>query len=179
MMEPLALPEPSGPPPPKPWALTAEASSNQNVITSIYLDPEEMETHVLHLQEKYGTIEESESRCEQYRTEDAELILTGFGIVSRILQTAVDLGRAEGLKIGLFRPQTLWPFPTRELLDLTQRVKNFLVVEINNGQMVHDIRLIVEGRCPVYFQNRVGGFVPSPEDVVKKARRIMKGSAEC
>ena len=176
MMEPLALPEPSGPPPPKPWALTAEAASNQNVITSIFLDPEEMEAHVLHLQEKYGRIEENECRCEQYRTEDAELVLTGFGIVSRILESAVDMGRAEGLKIGLFRPQTLWPFPARELLELAGRTRDFLVVEINNGQMVHDIRLIVEGRRPVHFMNRLGGFVPSPEDVVDRVRQILGGN---
>lgn len=175
MMEPLVLPEPSGPPPPKPWALTAEASSNKNVITSIFLDPEEMEAHVLHLQEKYGRIEQNECRREEYRTDDAELVLTGFGIVSRILQSAVDLGRAEGLKIGLFRPKTLWPFPAQELLQLTGRIRDFLVVEINNGQMVHDIRLIVEGRRPVHFMNRLGGFVPTPEDVVQKVREIRNG----
>lgn len=176
MMEPLVLPEPSGPPPPKPWALTAKASSNKNVITSIFLDPEEMEAHVLHLQEKYGRIEQNECRREEYRTEDAEMVLAGFGIVSRILQSAVDLGRAEGLKIGLFRPKTLWPFPAQELLQLTRRVRDFLVVEINNGQMVHDIRLIVEGRRPVHFMNRLGGFVPSPEDVVQRVRRIVGGN---
>jgi pyruvate/2-oxoacid:ferredoxin oxidoreductase alpha subunit len=175
MMEQCRLPDPvrlSGETPD--WALTTEASSNNRVITSIFLNPEEMESHVTHLQEKYERIKQVEPRCELTRTEDAEIVLVGFGVVSRILESAVELARAEGLKVGLFRPQTLWPFPEKELLELTNRVHCFLDVEINNGQMRDDIRLIAEGRCPVHFLNRLGGFVPSPEDVLAKIHQILE-----
>lgn len=168
MMEPLHLPAPvQGPPPPQ-WALTPEASSNGNVVTSIFLNPEQMESHVLHLQEKYQEIQQKETLSATKATEDAEIVLVGFGIVSRILETVVDMGRAQGRKIGLFRPQTLWPFPEEEVIALAERVDRFLVVEINNGQMRDDIRLVVEGRCPVHFINRLGGFVPSPEEIFRK-----------
>ncbi|MFP4380739.1 MAG: 3-methyl-2-oxobutanoate dehydrogenase subunit VorB [Candidatus Sumerlaeia bacterium] len=175
MMEPCYLPDPAKTPGKAPdWALTTDADSNDNVITSIYLNPEEMESHVGHLQDKYAEIQKAVPRCEMKETDDAELVLVGFGIVSRILESAVDLARAKGMKVGLFRPQTLWPFPEKELLELADRVTCFLDVEINNGQMRDDIRLIAEGRCPVHFMNRLGGFVPSPEDVFKKICEIMK-----
>lgn len=173
MMEPLYLPEPAPPPPAKPWALTPRADSNENFITSIFLNPEEMEVHVLHLDAKHKEIEHNEPRCELRLTEDADLILVGFGIVSRVLESALEMARAQGLSVGYFRPQTLWPFPEEELLRLAQRAKHFLVVEINNGQMVYDIKLIVEGRCPTHFMNRMGGFVPTPEEVLAKAREIL------
>ncbi|NQU43793.1 3-methyl-2-oxobutanoate dehydrogenase subunit VorB [bacterium] len=173
MMEPLDMPAAIDPPGPPDWALTPEAATNGNVITSIFLNPEEMEAHVLHLQENYAGIQRQETRCETYRCEDADLILVGFGIVSRILRSAVDQAREQGLKVGLFRPQTLWPFPETQLLEHVGRVHDFLVVELNNGQLVQDIKLFVAGRSPIHFMNRVGGFVPSPEEVVEKARQIL------
>jgi len=175
MVEPLDVPDPLPPPPPKPWALTPEASSNRNVITSIFLDPDEMEAHVFHLQDKYAEISRKEPLGEETETDDADLVLVGYGIVSRVLRTAVDLARSEGLKVGLFRPKTLWPFPETDLQKLAGRVRDFLVVELNNGQMRDDIRWILEGRSHLHFLNRLGGHVPGPEDVAEKIREIVRG----
>jgi pyruvate/2-oxoacid:ferredoxin oxidoreductase alpha subunit len=173
IMESFTFPEPVPAAPLPDWALTPDPATNGNVITSIYLDVDTQERFNLSLQEKYARIASCEARCEQTRTEDSDIVLIGFGIVSRILQSAVEMARAEGIRVGLFRPQTLWPFPGAELAKLAARARNLLVVELNNGQMVDDVRLCVREKCPVHFLSRLGGAVPDADEVVAKIREIL------
>jgi pyruvate/2-oxoacid:ferredoxin oxidoreductase alpha subunit len=139
--------------------------TRQNLITSIVLDPEGMEKHILKMQAKYRECEEKEVRYECYQAEDADVLLVGYGIVSRLLRTVVDNARAEGIRAGLLRPITLWPFPSKALAEAATRVQNMLVVELSTGQMVEDVRLAVNGKVPVEFYGRVGGCVPTVEEI--------------
>ena len=175
MMEPVEFPTRVIEPEAKTWAVRGDAETRQNLITSIYISQEELEQHVLHLEKKYVKANVGEEMYELYKTDDAELVVIGYGIVSRILKAAVDQARERGLKVGLFRPITLWPFPSRELSVLTQWVESFLTVELSNGQMVEDVRLAVEGARPVHFYSRVGGMVPTTEELL---RQILKASEE-
>jgi pyruvate/2-oxoacid:ferredoxin oxidoreductase alpha subunit len=175
MMEPVEFPTTAVTPESKPWAVRGDAETRQNLITSIYMSPEELEQHVLHLEKKYIEADVSKEMYELYRTSDAELVVIGYGIVSRLLKAAVDQARDRGLKVGLFRPITLWPFPYRELSVLTQWVEQFLTVELSTGQMIDDVRLAVDGARPVRFYSRVGGMVPTTEELL---RQIVKASEE-
>jgi pyruvate/2-oxoacid:ferredoxin oxidoreductase alpha subunit len=166
MMEPVEFAPPRPVPPPPDWAVTGTAATRQNMLTSLYLEPDELERHVRKLEAKYKEAERNEARAESWRTEDAEIVLVGYGIVGRILKAVVELGRARGMALGLLRPITLYPFPTARIRDLGRRVKAFVVVELSTGQMVDDVRLALEGRAPVEFFSRVGGNVPSAEDVL-------------
>lgn len=172
MMEPVALPPASPPAPEKPWALTAEAASNDNVVTSIYLDMDEMEELSARLQRRYDEATAREVRYEGIGLDDADIVLVAFGIVSRILHSLMERARAEGLRVGLLRPISLWPFPTQAVRTLAERAKAFLVVEMNNGQMVDDVRLAVEGRRPVAFVNRLGGNMPEATKILEEIRRL-------
>ncbi len=176
MMEPCVFPEPEKDIPNKPWAVGPGEERRDNLVSSIYLDPDKQEAHIHHLWRKYAKMQESEVRFEEYRMEDAEHVVMGYGIVSRILKTAIDRARADGMKIGLLRPVTLWPFPTRRIQALAQTVEKFLVVEMSMGQMVEDVRLALEGKRPVAFFNRCGGNVPSADECYK-AIREMEGVA--
>jgi len=171
MMEPLTFPEPVGTQPPKPWALTPEAATNGNAITSIYIDVDTLERHNIRLQELYARIAESEVRFECTATDDAEVVLVGYGITSRILQSVVETLREDGVRVGLFRPITLWPFPSGALAEAAQRAGSLFVVELSNGQMLDDVRLAVGGRCPVHFHSRVGGAVPSVDEIIEAVRK--------
>ncbi|MDZ7374734.1 MAG: 3-methyl-2-oxobutanoate dehydrogenase subunit VorB [candidate division KSB1 bacterium] len=171
MMEPVEFPPPVQNLPDKPWALHGDDGDQFRLITSIDLEPEGLERHVLHLQEKYAQAEREEVRVEEYRTEDAEVVFVGYGIVSRLLQSVVDEARARGMRVGLLRPITLWPFPSRRIQELAERVSAFMVVELSNGQMVDDVRLAVNGRVPVWFYNRMGGVVPSVDEIFEALRR--------
>jgi len=163
MMEPIELPDPVNHIPNKPWAVDGSATTEKNLITSIYLDPGVLEEHNQKLQEKYRSIEDAEVRFEEVYTEDAELVVIGYGIVSRILQTVVEESRVRGLKVGMLRPITLWPFPKKRIQQLAATAKVFLVCELSNGQMVDDVRLALEGRRPVRFYNfRKTGSVIRP-----------------
>ena len=179
MMESIRLPEPVLSAPPRPWALTPEAATNGNAITSIYLDMETLERVNLRLQAKYAEIRKREPRCEKIRTGDADILLVGFGVTSRILQTVVEEARAEGLRAGLFRPKTLWPFPKQELQECVEQAKQIFVVELNDGQMVEDVRLYSENRKPVHFHGRLGGAIPSVEEILAKVRIIAQGGTVC
>ncbi|MDP6418871.1 MAG: 3-methyl-2-oxobutanoate dehydrogenase subunit VorB [Candidatus Krumholzibacteria bacterium] len=165
MMEPVEFHEPEGDPPEKDWTLKLENDIQKNLVTSIHLDPDKLEDHNLHLQKKYQAIREEEVRFERFQTEDADLVLIGFGIVSRILHSVVERARENGLKVGLLRPRTLWPFPSEEIRKLCDTAQSFLTVELNAGQMVDDVKLAVLGRRPVYFYGRMGGQVPTVEEV--------------
>jgi 2-oxoglutarate ferredoxin oxidoreductase subunit alpha len=149
------------------WAITGRTPDRQrNIITSLELDPARQEKHNLKLQAKYRKMEELEVRYEEISTEDAEFIIVAYGSSARISQKAVQLARAKGIKAGLLRPITLFPFPTKKLAELSTRVKAFLSVEMSAGQMVEDVRLSVEGRVPVEHFGRYGGLVPSPDEVL-------------
>ncbi len=166
MMEPVEFAAPRPVPPPPDWAVTGAAATRKNMLTSLYLEPDVLERHVRKLEAKYKEAERSEARAESWRTEDAEIVLVGYGIIGRILKAVVELGRARGMALGLLRPITLYPFPAARIRELSRRVKAFAVVELSTGQMVDDVRLTLEGRTPVEFFSRVGGNVPSAEDVL-------------
>ena len=138
----------------------------RNVITSLELKPEEMEKRNLHLQEKYAEIRDKEVRFETQNCDDAEYMIVAFGSAARIAQKAIEIAREEGIKVGLFRPITLWPFPTKQIADMARTKKGVLVVEINAGQMVQDVRLAINGEVKVEQFGRLGGIVPEPEEIV-------------
>jgi len=168
MMEPLDLQYREIVPPPKPWVVQGTAGTRQNMISSIFLEADDLEEHQRKMEAKYIRAKQSETRCEEYRTEDAGLLVVGYGIVSRVLRSAVDEARKRGIKVGLFRPITLWPFPSNELRAAALRAESVLVVELSNGQMVEDVRLTLEGKRPVEFYGRVGGNVPGVEELLAK-----------
>jgi 2-oxoglutarate ferredoxin oxidoreductase subunit alpha len=150
-----------------PWATTGKTPDRErNIITSLDLDSSKQEKHVLHLGEKYDKMEAEEVRFEKINCDDAEYIFVAFGSCARICQKAVDLGRAKGIKIGLLRPITLFPFPKKPIAELANRVKGILTVEMNLGQMIEDVRLAVNGKVKVEHYGRTGGIIPSPEGVL-------------
>ena len=150
-----------------PWATIGRTPDRKpNILTSLELRPEAMERHNLELQAKYRKIEAAEVRYEELLTDDAEVLIVAFGSAARIAQKAIDLLRAEGVRAGLLRPITLWPFPTLRIQQLAQQVRGILSFEINAGQMVQDIRLAVEGRTPVRHYGKMGGIVPTPDELI-------------
>jgi len=167
MMEPLALEYREPTPPLKPWAVKGTPETRNNLVSSIYLECDDLENHQRSMEAKYIRAQQNEVRYELYRTEDADLLLVGFGMVSRILRSTVDEARKQGLKVGLFRPISLWPYPTKELAMVGRNADKVLVVELSNGQMLEDVRLALEGSRPVEFYGRVGGNVPSVEELIE------------
>ncbi len=165
MMEPLEIKMRKIDAPEKDWAVKGNAETKKNMVSSIVLEPDALEAHVRRLEGKYQLAQELESRSENYLTEDADILLVGFGIVSRVLRTAVDQLRAQGMKAGLFRPITLWPFPSRELCETAKNVKQVLAVELSTGMMVEDVKLALNGSVPVEYYGRVGGNVPMAEEI--------------
>lgn len=150
-----------------PWAATGRhGRKNRNVVTSLELEPNKMEVNNLRLQETYSRISASEVRYKEYYTEDAEYLIVAFGSVARICLKAIEDARAEGVKIGLIRPITLWPFPSDEIKRIAANAKGILTVELNAGQMIEDVRLAVECRIPVHHFGRMGGIVPNPGEVL-------------
>ncbi len=172
MMEPVEFPKPEPIKEEKPWAVKGTKEARKNLITSIYLSPEELEEHVTKLARKYAMIERNEQRFEAYQTEEAEIIAVGFGIVSRILHTVVEKARKEGMKVGLLRPITLWPFPVLKIEELAEKAKAFLVVELNTGQMVDDVRLAAKEKRLVHSYGRWGGMVPSVDEILQKIKEV-------
>jgi 2-oxoisovalerate ferredoxin oxidoreductase alpha subunit len=165
MIEPLDLEYRESNPPAKTWAVMGTRETRKNLISSIYLEPDELEAHERRLEAKYMRAQQQEPRHELYETEQADVLLVGFGIVSRVLRSAVEDARAAGLRVGLFRPITLWPFPSAALAQAAKSVQKVIVVELSNGQMVEDVRLTLNGKVPVEFYGRVGGNVPSVEEI--------------
>jgi pyruvate/2-oxoacid:ferredoxin oxidoreductase alpha subunit len=168
MMEPLDLEYREIVAPEKPWAVQGTAETRKNMVSSIFLESDDLEAHQRRMEAKYIRAQQAETRCEEYRTEDAELIVVGYGIVSRVLRSAVDEARKQGIKVGLFRPITLWPYPSKQLAAAAMRAEKLLVVELSNGQMVEDVRLALDGKRPIEFYGRVGGNVPSVEELLAK-----------
>ena len=172
MMEPVEF-QPSYPQPfdKSSWTLTGAKDRKGHLITSIYLEADEMEAYIHKLFAKYAEMERSEVRFEEYRTEDAEVIIVAYGIVSRVSSIVIETLREAGIKAGLIRPITLWPFPSEVMHRRAQHAKFFLTCEMSMGQMVEDVRLAVNGVCPVYFYGRSGGNVPNPADIVAEVRK--------
>lgn len=151
-----------------PWATVGRTKDRKpNIITSLELKSEVMEERNLHLQDKYNTIQEKEVRYETQQMEDADYVIVAFGSAARIAEKALELAHEEGLKVGLFRPITLWPFPQKELAEAAQGKRGVLVAEINAGQMVQDVRLAINNTVKVEHFGRLGGIVPEPEEIVK------------
>ena len=176
MMEPITFEDTEPSVYDKPWALTGtECRRPHNVVNSLYLKPDELEAKNFERYEKYKVIEENEPMWEEYMMDDAEICVVAFGIASRVAKNAVAAAREEGIKVGLIRPITLWPFPTKAFAKAANTVKTFVSVELNMGQMVEDIKLATECRRPVTLCNRTGGMIPSPEEVLDAIRNAMKG----
>ncbi len=174
MMEPVEFPEPINKIPEKTWTVKGTAETVDNLITSIELDPDDLERHNQKLQRKYAIIEEQEQRAEEYRADDAEIVLIGYGIVSRIIHSVIDELREEGVKAGMVRPITLFPFPKKSMRKFSQTVRFYLTVEMSNGQLADDVRLTVEGQVPVHLYYRLGGNVPSTKEIHDQVMKLMR-----
>ena len=178
MMEPVVLPEKTDKAPmEKPWATNGHKNKRpHNIINSLFLDPHKLEYTVDKRFERYAVIKKEEQRAEEYMTNDAELVLVAYGASSRICRSVVNSAREEGLKVGMIRPITLWPFPENYIDKAAYTAKAFLVVEMSMGQMVDDVRLVVNGRKPVYFKGRTGGIIPTPDEVLTEVKAILGGA---
>ncbi len=155
--------------PAKPWATTGKTPNRErNVVTSLFIQPEKMEGINIGLQAKYQRIRENEVRYELFEAQDAEILIVAYGLSSRICKKAVEMARHQGLPVGLLRPITLFPYPTEVIRELSSELSSILVVEMNSGQMVEDVRLAVNGKIPVEFYGRMGGIIPSADEVLHK-----------
>ena len=162
----------------KPWATTGmHGRAKHNTITSIYIDPDDLEAKNLELQAKYREIEEKEVMAETMNIEDAEVVITAYGTCSRICKNVIRQAAELGIKVGMVRPITLWPFPSKEFARVADMpsVKGFLDVELSSGQMIEDVRLAVNGKKPVYFHGRMGGNLPTQKEILDEIVKIHKG----
>lgn len=164
MMEPVIIPNYMDIPTNRPWATTGMEGRNPNIVHTLYLPAHDLENHVNNLFKKYKIIEAEEKRYSEFLTEDADILVVSFGINSRVAKAAVEMARQDGIKAGLFRPITLWPFPDTQLEEAAQNAKLIISAEINMGQMIEDIRLAVHDRVPVQLVNRIG-LVPTPDEI--------------
>ena len=160
----------------KPWAVTGtKLARPHNIVNSLYLNPEELERTNFERYARYAVIEQKEAMYESFLMEDAEICVTAFGIASRVSRNAVLAARAEGIKVGMLRPITLWPFPKAPFAEAADRVSAFISVELSMGQMIEDVELATRCKRPVYLCNRTGGMIPSPEQVLAKIKEIAGG----
>jgi len=173
MMEPVELPEPIdlSTLPEKPWATTGAKGRDPNIVLSFDLDPERLKEMNLVLQKKYAEIEASEVRHEETMTDDAEIVIAAYGTVARIAKTVVRQAREEGIKAGLFRPITLWPFPYEPLRSIADRARTVLTVEMSAGQMWEDVQLAVAERAKTPFYGELGGVVPTPRGILSEVKK--------
>lgn len=161
----------------KPWATTGKPPTRErNFITSLHIKPEMLEKNNLRLVEKYKKMRETEVRYEEIETDDAEYILVAYGLCARICHKTVNLAREKGIKVGLVRPITLYPFPEKILNELANKTRLMLTVEMNAGQMVEDVKLSVNGKVPVEYYGRMGGMIPNPEEILNKLENLIKTS---
>ena len=159
--------------PEKDWAACGtEGKRRHNIVNSLYIEPDVLEKIVKERFERYDAIAENEVRYEDYLTDDADIVLVAYGITARIAKSAVNACRKAGIKAGLMRPITLWPFPEKHLAELAEKTRAFLTVELSMGQMVDDVRLAVEHRVPVHFYGRTGGMMPSVDEVAAEITKI-------
>ena len=178
MMEPVEFPEKEANHQiEKPWATTGHQNKRpHNIVNSLYLDPNELEQKVVERFKRYEIIKEKEPMAEEYLVDDADIVLVSFGATARIVKSAVNSARSMGIKAGMIRPITLWPFPEKVMQKAAKNASCFLSVEMSMGQMVDDVRLAVNGEKPVYFFGRTGGIIPSPAEVLGEIQRIMGGA---
>ena len=175
MMEPVTLTENTSAPVEKPWAVTGyDGSRPRNIVNSLFIQPEDLEKLVFERYERYAKIEAEEQLAEEYMTEDADIILVAYGVAARVCRNAIKAARAKGLKVGLIRPITLWPFPKKVLSAAADKAKAFISVELSMGQMIEDIELATRCRRPVLLCNRTGGMIPTPAEVLAKIDEAAK-----
>ena len=175
MMEPVTLTENTSAPVEKPWAVTGyDGSRPRNVVNSLFIQPEDLEKLVFERYERYAKIEAEEQMAEEYMTDDADIILVAYGVAARVCRNAIKAARAKGLKVGLIRPITLWPFPKKVLSAAADKAKAFISVELSMGQMIEDIELATRCRRPVLLCNRTGGMIPTPAEVLAKIDEAAK-----
>ena len=176
MMEPISFEDAEIEKYDKPWALTGtKGERKHNVVNSLYLKPDELEVKNFQRYERYKIVEENEALWEEYMMEDAEICIVAFGIASRVAKNAIVAARKEGIKVGLIRPITLWPFPKQAVAAAADKVKGFISVELSMGQMIEDVRLYSQCKKPVALCNRCGGMIPSPDEVLESIRKAQKG----
>ena len=179
MMEPVSLDFTPAPSVEKPWAVTGtKLERKHNIVNSLFLKPEELERTNFERYERYETIKENEVMYEEYMMDDAEICIAAFGIAARVSKNAINVAREKGIKVGLIRPITLWPFPEKPFAKAAEKVKEFISVELSMGQMIEDVRLAINDKAPVTLCNRSGGMIPSPEQVLaaieKAAEKVGK-----
>lgn len=173
MMEPVVLKKkPRRKLPPKDWALTGAKNRKQNIVRSLWLANGALEQLNHKLQARYEQIQKNEVLCEQYRVDDAEIVVVAYGIAARIVRSAVSKARAEGIKAGWIRPITLWPFPTEQISKAAEELRIFLTVEMSCGQMLEDVKLAISGKAPVLFYGRPGGGVPTVDEILDKIKQL-------
>jgi 2-oxoglutarate ferredoxin oxidoreductase subunit alpha len=158
---------------PKPWALTGCKDRAPNIVRSFFIGEGVLEEHNKKLQRKYGLIREKETRHASHNLKDSEIVLVAYGSVARIAKAAAEMAREKGIKTGLIRPITLWPFPSKIISETAVKTKKFLVVEMSAGQMVEDVALAVNGKAEVSFYGRMGGGVPSKEEILAKLEALL------
>ena len=179
MMEPASLDYDIAPAPEKPWATTGTKMEREhNIVNSLFLAPEELEKFNFDRYERYAYIEENEAMYEEYMMDDAEIVLVAFGIAARVTKNAINEARKLGIKAGLIRPITLWPFPKAPFEKAVDNAKAFISVELSMGQMIEDVRLATECKRPVTLCNRAGGMIPSPEQVLEAIKEAANGGAK-
>ena len=175
MMEPVTLPQEGRVQVvEKPWAASGHGGQRgHNIINSLYLTPDKLEELVMTRYHRYKLVKEQEQRAEEYLCEDAELVLVAYGASARVAKSAVNLAREQGMKVGLIRPISLWPFPEDAIKKAAGHAKNFLAVEMSMGQMVEDVKLAVECRVPVHFYGRTGGMIPTPREIFGEIEKLV------
>jgi 2-oxoglutarate/2-oxoacid ferredoxin oxidoreductase subunit alpha len=178
MMEPLVLePKPQPKLPAKDWALTGADGRAQNIVRSLWLGDGALEDLNNRLQAKYRQIEQNEVRCEEYKVEDSEIVIVAYGIMARIARSAIDTAREAGIRVGMIRPITLWPFPTEQVSKAAEPFRVILTMEMSAGQMLDDVRLAVEGKAPVLFYGRTGGTIPTVDEVLGQIQKLTVSGA--
>lgn len=177
MMEPISFPEKQVKPFDKfSWAACGhQGKRKHNVINSLYLKPDELEQTVLERFKRYEIVKEKHTQWEEYLLEDAEYVVVAYGATSRIVRSAINTAREQGIKVGLIRPKTIWPYPTEAISKAADTAKAFLCVEMSMGQMLDDVRLAVNGKAPVAFFGHTGGIVPTPNEVLDEIRKLAGG----
>lgn len=178
MMEPVLLPEPHDVTVEKPWAVCGtQMKREHNIINSLYLSPEVLEKTNFERYERYKQIEENEVRYENYMMDDAEYCIVAFGIAARVAKNAITAMRKEGIKVGLIRPITVWPFPVKPIREAADKVNGFVCVELSMGQMIDDVKLASECKKPVVLCNRAGGMIPSVDQIIETTKKMIEGGA--
>lgn len=175
MMEPVVFPEIKAEKIDKPWATNGHGNKRKhNIINSLYLKPDVLEKSVVDRFERYKKIEDTITDAEFYHTDDAEIIVTAYGATARVCKSAVNMAREQGIKVGLLRPKTLWPFPANEVAKACKDAKNVLCVEMSMGQMIDDVKLAINCSKPVTFFGRTGGVIPKPTEVLEEIKKLAK-----